>query len=92
MFCGCRLELIRHQYVHHELLDFLLFDELRGLIVLELDDNVITNLGLRWELQKVTHEIRDLTLIEEAAAIDINDTECVSDLLAVEVFLALSLD
>ena len=69
-----------------------MLDELRRLIILKLDDNVITDLGLGWELEQVPHEVGNLTLVQETTSIDIDDTEGVSDLFSVEVFLALLLD
>ena len=92
MLCRRGLELVCHEHVNHEGLDLLLLNELRWLIILELHDNVITNLCLRGELKQISHQVRDLTLVKETTAIDINDAEGLTDLLTIEIFLALLLD
>ena len=89
---GRRLKLICHEDVDHESLDLLLFNELRRLIVFELDDNIVTNLGLRRELKQVSHQVRDLTFVQETTTINIDDAEGLTDLLAIEIFLPLFLN
>ena len=91
VFGRCRLEFVGHQDVHHEFFDLLLFDELRGLVVFKLHDNVVTHLCLRWELQQITHQVGHLALVKESATVNVNDAEGFSDLLAIEVFLARAL-
>ena len=92
MLGSCRLELIDHEDIDHEGLNLCLLDELGGLIILELHENVITNLGFRGELKQVTHEIGNLTLIKEATFFDINDTEGILYLCEIEFFLAFALN
>ncbi len=92
MLCWSRLKLIRKEDLDHELLDFFLFDELRWLIVFQLDDNVITNLGFRRELKQITHQVGNLTLVKESTTFDIDNSDSLSDLLSVKVSLALLLN
>ena len=92
MLCRCRFEFINHEYIDHERLDLLLLDELGGLIVLELDDNIVTNLRLGWELKQVSHQVGNLTLVQETTSVDIDNAEGFSHLLAVKVFLPLLLN
>ena len=55
--------LIGHQPVDQEWLKLVILDELGWLIIFQLHDNVVGNLNLRWELQQISHEIGNLSLI-----------------------------
>ena len=92
VLCRRRFEFVNHEYIDHERLDLFLLDELGGLIVLKLDDNIVTNLRLGWELKQVSHQVGNLTLVQETATINIDNAEGFSHLLAIEILLPLLLD
>ena len=48
---------------------------------------MVGDLNLRWELQQVTHQIGDLSLIDVTLSISIDDLESLLDLLPVEFLL-----
>ena len=83
-----RLELVNHQDIDHERFHLFSLDELRWLIILKFDQDIVTNLGLGWELQQVSHQVRDLSLIEVALLVTIDDLECITNDLEVELLLA----
>ena len=61
---GCRrLKLVGHEYLKHVGLELLILDEITWLVVLQLRDNVVSHLGLRGELQKVSHDVTDFSIV-----------------------------
>lgn len=63
--CSGWFELIRHQHLKHKWLEFLILNEITRLIILQLTDNVVTNLCLTRELQQILHDVTDFSIFHK---------------------------
>ena len=87
MFCGRGLEFVLHKHVDQVGLDFFVLDVVVGVVIFKFDDDVVTHLGFRGELQQVAHNVGHFTLIDKALVVCIDDAEGLLDLQLVKLFL-----
>ena len=84
MFSWVWLVFVRQQNLEHVRLKFFVLDVVTWFVTLQLVDNVISNLRLGWELEQVSHDVRNFLSIDIPFLVNVNNAESLVDKMLVE--------